>query len=245
MNDFPTLTQPRVAGNKPPKIKLISTILVAIIVLIIAGSVWYFAGNSNDNKPEKTFITTVDRGISVENRAIFDAKIETQKAEIAAAAAEGKRDISKILVLGNLYYAVGELGLAVEQYNDILSSNPTDVPALENLGQAQIEMQDYQGARDSWQKAIDLSPFETTYLRLADLINKFMPENKADVKIILEHAITNLGQTPDLMIKLGDWYADNGDFERAISHYEVALQLVPENEAAREQMELYRQQIKP
>ena len=94
-----------------------------------------------------------------------------------------------------------------------------------------------------WQKAIDLSPFETTYLRLADLINKYMPENKADVKIILEHAITNLGQTPDLMIKLGDWYADNGDFERAVSHYEVALQLVPENEAAREQMELYRAQV--
>ena len=138
--------------------------------------------------------------------------------------------LGDLLDLGNAYNTIGELAKAKEAYGRILVRNPNDAPALENLGTTLYLMQDYYGAEESWLAAAEISGSEPHILRLVDLINNHIPEHKAQVRDILEIAITHLGQTPGLLAALGEWYFEQGDFDRAVSHYEVALDVEPENE---------------
>lgn len=220
--------------------------VAAVFVLIVVG---FFAWRQtavwkDDVDPtQKNFLERVDRGLRPEDRAVFEKQIEDLRQEWETKRSEGTRDVNLLLRLGNAYYAIGELKRAAEQYQDILSTHPTDAPALENLGQTQLEMGDYLGAEMSWVKATDAYPNELTYIRLTDLINSYIPEHHARVKDALEHGIANLGQTYTMLILLGDWYASEDQYDRAVSHYEVALQL-SENEEARKQLEEYRRKLR-
>ncbi len=162
-----------------------------------------------------------------ENRARFDERIVALQAEIAG---KETQDIGLELQLGNAFYAIGELGKAVEQYDKILATHPTDAPSLENKGQALLEMGDANGALEEWGRAIASSPFEGTYLRMVDVLEEQFPERHDSVKILLEDAIATLGQSPALLIRLGKWHESKGELAEAISHYEIAVQLDPGNQ---------------
>jgi tetratricopeptide (TPR) repeat protein len=222
--------------------KAILTAVAAFILILIGFFAWRQSAAWKDGGSflGPQYLERVDRGMSAEDRAKFDGQILEMQATIEKQIQENKRDVSYILALGNLYYTIGELKLAEEQYRDILSTLPNDAPALENLGQVQLEKGDYEGAEESWLKAVSASPYELTYLRLADLIRERIPEHKDRLKPLLENAVANLGQTYALMIRLGDWYAADGQYDRAVSHYEVALQLEPDSPDARQQLEEYR-----
>jgi len=220
---------------------LIST-LVGLVVVAVTGWLLYRQVNPPAPVVEKpTLLTVVDRGISEEDLAIQRQKIADLEAQIAEKNAAGERDINLILQLGNLYYGIGELEKSVEQYNDILSTHPNDAPSLENRGQALLEMGDYVGALESWQQALAVNPYEVTYLRVADLITEHFPESQDQVRIVLENAITNLGQTAGLLKRLGEWYEANEMYDEAISHYKVALQLDPDDEWLKNQIDIVKQ----
>ncbi len=220
--------------------------VAAVFVLLLVGffawrqtAAWKESGEAQTN----SFLERVDRGMKEEDRAMFEGQIQKLQAELQEKQGKGERDVNLLLRLGNAYYTIGELAESAKYYRDILSTNPNDAPALENLGQTQLEMTDYAGAEASWRRALQSSPYELTYVRLVDLINERIPEHRPQVKEILEHGIVNLGQTYSFMIRLGDWYALQNDFERAVSHYEVAVQLNPESLDAKKQLEAYRVQL--
>lgn len=210
-------------------------VLAAVAVVLAVGGAW-FLRDRGFITPGPQLVTRVDRGISAEDMVLFDERIGKQEAMVA----EGERDITEILVLGNLYYSVGDLTKAAASYRDILSSHPNDAAAHENLGQTLIEMGDYPGAELELRAAANVSAYEPTYLKLADLIAEHFPERQREIQGILEAAIGNLGQTPGLLTRLGKWYADNGRLEEAISHYEVAHQLAPDDNAIEQEIERLR-----
>jgi len=214
----------------------IVTICIGLSVVAVVGWLLYKQMNPPPPAPpQQTIIPTVDRGLSEEDMAAQRQKITELEVQIAQAP---ERDISLILQLGNLHYGIGELAVAVENYDDILSTNPNDAPALENKGQAQLEMGDYIGALESWQKALAVSPFEVTYLRVANLIDEHFEGEEENVRLVLENGITNLGQTPGLLKRLGQWYESQGMYAEAISHYKVALQLDPDDAWLKDQIEI-------
>ena len=201
----------------------------AIIVLLVIGFLWY---RNEVDVPDEVgdgteFVTWVDRGLSEEIKVEFELRITTLEAAISS---NPERDISQLLQLGNLKYTYGDLQGAKEQYEDILFTHPKDAPALENLGQTLREMGDYEGAFARWRAALNISPYEVTYLKLADLIEEQFPERQDEIQTLLEEAIATLGQTPGLLKRLGEWYATNEQYDEAISHYKVAKQLDPDDE---------------
>ncbi|TAK03549.1 tetratricopeptide repeat protein [Patescibacteria group bacterium] len=208
-------------------------VIVSAAVVVIVGGLWAGKSWRATHPAAPALLELVDRGIDAENMAKFEERIAAQEAAVA----EGERDISELLVLGNLYYSVGDLKKAAAAYRDILSSNPNDSAAHENLAQALIEMGDYAGAEAQLRAAADVSAYEPTYLKLADLIDEHFPARRAEIQVILEAAIGNLGQTPGLLTRLGKWYADNGMLKEAISHYEVARQLAPDDQAIQAEIE--------
>lgn len=211
---------------------LAAAVLVIVVLGPIAWQKWY--GNHvvpSGGGGEGEFLMEVDRGIRPEDQPIFDARLATIQKNIAETEAAGKRDIHLYLQLGVAYYEVGKLGLATEQFLNILNTNPEDAPALENLGQARLEMKDYKGAEGYWRRAIAASPREDTYVRLANLLDDNFTGRDQEVRILLEQAVSALGQSTNLMIRLGNWYRDQGQLDEAISHYEVALTIAGGNKS--------------
>ncbi len=214
--------------------RLVASIL-ALVILSVLGILWWKSSDipvvpapSEDQGTDMSGLqTVVDRGIPAENRARFDERIASLQGEIAAKEAQ---DIGLELQLGNAFYAIGELGKAVEQYDKILATHPTDAPALENKGQALLEMGDANGALEVWGRAIAASPYEGTYLRMVTVLEEQLPERRDSVKTLLEDAIATLGQSPALLIRLGKWHESKGELAEAISHYEIAVQLDPGNQ---------------
>ncbi|NBS41416.1 tetratricopeptide repeat protein [bacterium] len=215
----------------------------ALAILILAAGwawrTWYAApvGPEPVEGSPQSIVKTVDRGMSEEQLQMFRDRIVTIEATVNDNEANGTRDISVILSLANLYYEMGELDTAATWYENILKTNPNDAPALENLGQDLIEQGDYSGAEAAWRKALDIEAYEPIYLKLADLIDERFPERTAQVQGVLETAIANLGQTPGLLTRLGQWYASQGKLDEAISHYEVAHQLAPKDESIAAELE--------
>jgi len=207
-------------------------VLAAIIIIAIVGSFWlqdYL--RYRDQGPvidETEFLTYVDRGLTEEAQIHWDSVIAELEASIASQGEEPS--LGDMLELGNAYNTVGKLAEAKEMYGQMLVRVPTDAPALENLGSTLYLMEDYFGAEGAWLAAAEISGSEPHILRLVTLINEHIPEHKAQVKDILEIAIDAVGQTPGFLAALGEWYFEQGEFNRAVSHYEVAVDLAPENE---------------
>lgn len=214
-------------------LKYVRILAAALVILILGGAyAWrQFKTSSPTSPPSPTSLTlTVDRGMSDVQLKTFTDRIADFEKQVADNEANGTRDVSVVLSLGNLYYEIGELGTAVTWYQNILDTNPNDPPALENMGQAQLEEGDFAGAEASWKHALNYEAYEPTYLKLVKLIIEHFPEQHDDVRVILENGVANLGQTPGLMTQLGEWYAAAGDYETAVSHYEVAKQLSPDDD---------------
>jgi len=219
---------------KLPKIHFRNVIfLLAVVFLICMGLIWKFNFLAFQKPAENSspqFLTYVDRGFKDEDRAALEQKISDLENQLAADQ-ELAKDISQWLILGNLKYQLGNLAEAVEIYQTkILANYPADGAALENLAQAEFEMGNYAAAELHWRAAVSVNPWEVTYIKLVDLIQNKFPERQAEIQGILEEAIANIGQTAGLVKRLGMWYEANENYERALSHYEVAKQLAPDDE---------------
>jgi tetratricopeptide (TPR) repeat protein len=214
-----------------PRLKYVLLGFAAVIVVVVGGLMFersWRLTHSGTATPQN-LVLHVDRGLSPADKAALQARIDAEVAAIAADDKAGTPDLTKVLLLGNYYYEIGDLDNAAKTYRSILATHPKDTPSYENLGQVQLEEGDYAGAEASWKAAVDISPYEPTYLKLVDLIDKHFPDQNASIETILESAIGNLGQTPGLLTRLGDWYAEKGNLQEAISHYEVAHQLAPDD----------------
>ncbi|MFA6131753.1 MAG: hypothetical protein WC702_01630 [Patescibacteria group bacterium] len=224
---------------KLPKITIKGVIfIIAVLVLAVSGLSWKLGLFNNEIivSPEDNFLYYIDRGFNEGDKATLEQKISELENKLATDS-ELAKDISQWLTLGNMKYQLGDLAAAKEIYETkILADHPADGAALENLGQTLFEMQDYEGAELRWRAAISVNPWEVTYLKLVDLIYNKFPDRQKEIQSILEEAIANLGQTPGLVRRLGDWYADNEQYDRALSHYKVVKQLSPDDETINEKI---------
>ena len=189
-----------------------------VVILVVVAAVLIFRPEANHESGVE-LRTFIDKGLTPEAQAEFDLRIATLKASIEASEEFNGHDH---LLLGNLYYQVGELELAKDAYEAILAQSPEDVGALENLGVALELMRDYEGAARAWTKALSLSGSVTTVIRLVDIIENSLPEQYDRVDDVLELAIKSLGQDEQLNGRLAKWYFGNGEYAEAQSHYEVA-----------------------
>lgn len=216
--------------------KTIITIL-SLVIVVGVGGFWLYESSSSSRVPEtakESISDVVDRGLQPEDQARLQAEADALLAEITTAEAEGNRDLTKRLELGNRYYELGQLTLANEQYQNILSTNPQDTPSMQNMGQSLLEMGAYADAADIWVESLNLVADEAIYLKLVDLIDEHLPSRVAKIPEILETAIGNLGQTSALMKRLGIWYLDQKRYPEAISHLEIASKLDPSDEGITE-----------
>jgi tetratricopeptide (TPR) repeat protein len=210
--------------------------ILAVLVLIICGLIWkfnprVFSTNNPDQGDKENLVTHVDRGLSEETKINFENRLSSLIDLVKIQETSGAAEIfNTYLKIGNTYYELGQLDLAQGYYEKILVTNPSDAAALENSGQNLYEMGDYSEAEKKWRAAVVVNPWEVTYIKIADLLSDKLPARQGEVQSLLEEAVASIGQTPGLLLRLGDWYVANGKYSEAISHYQVAKQLDSENQ---------------
>jgi len=227
---------------------MMKRLIVIFGALFVIGGVilaWFFESRPvvDNSGPKQNIVDVVDRGISAEDMPLFDEKIESVAKEIADKQQAGEEDISLYLRLGNAYYSAGQLAKAVEQYNLILKDHPQDAAALENKAQALSEAGDFEGAKVAWYAALAVDPREETYIKLSNFLLDKEPDSSKEVLRLLEEGVQNNGQTVGLMVALGNANRKIGDLELAVTYYDIATKLAPEDTSLKDELKIIQTEL--
>ena len=132
-----------------------------------------------------------------------------------------KRDLDKA---AEVYQKVAELAAAKED-------NPVNARALGNLGAISIQREDFAGANEWFQKAINLNPKDEILAYNVAEINF----NNNNVDLAIKYYKMAAEVKPDWSLphqKLGYSYLNKGDFASAVASFKKFLELEPEGEQA-------------
>lgn len=138
--------------------------------------------------------------------------------------------------LGNAYLDAGQLDLAIQEFQTVLSLDPSNANALNNLGIVWAQMGNYEKAVKSFNDSIALEPFNPNYVNNLGFL--FITQGCFEAAIpILEKA---LRINPDNYIayaNLGLAYLETNNRFRGCNCLELSVKLNPDYERG---VELYR-----
>ncbi len=124
-------------------------------------------------------------------------------------------------LLAYLYHIQGEFEAAIRQYHDAVRVEPRYLPTWIHLGQAQLEIDDVDGARESFENAISLS--ETNAAALSGLAGVASRQRNFDRSIeLIRSAIASEPEAKQLHYQLAMAYRQTGQREKA--REQLALQ---------------------
>lgn len=158
-----------------------------------------------------------------EARELFN----TQLAKTKDVLKNNPEDVSAWLDLAIRYRMVGDHEGAIEIWKYISALYPQDGITLHNLGEYYFHTaKDYPTAESYYMRAITAAPtMEQNYFDLADMYQYVYKQDTSAAADILKKGIQNV-EAPtniDIMIRLGQYYADGGDSKNARLSYGEAL----------------------
>ncbi len=147
--------------------------------------------------------------------------VEPAKQSYANAIALNESEFAWHYLLAYLYHIQGEFEAAIRQYHDAVRVEPRYLPAWVHLGQAQLEIDDVNGARESFESAISLS--ETSTPALSGLASVESRQGNFDRSIeLIRRAIASEPEAKQLHYQLAMAYRQAGQREKA--REQLALQ---------------------
>ena len=147
--------------------------------------------------------------------------VEPAKQSYANAIALYESEFAWHYLLAYLYHIQGEFEAAIRQYHDAVRVEPRYLPAWVHLGQAQLEIDDVNGARESFESAISLS--ETSTPALSGLASVESRQRNFDRSIeLIRRAIASEPEAKQLHYQLAMAYRQAGQREKA--REQLALQ---------------------
>ncbi len=202
----------------------IITVLIVIVLLLASFGV-YKAFPKSFNKYaglNTTMIVQMDEA----TRTLLKERIATTQASIDAAEEKGEKiSMNLYLIIAENNYMLGDLVTARETYEKYLTLNPISYVAHNSYAVVLERMGDYTKAETAFKSAIDGMKSEEYFRDYAEFLQAYFPERTSDYKAVLDDAFNNLGQTPWMMITLGDWDFSTGDCTQGRAHYDVAKTL--------------------
>ena len=132
--------------------------------------------------------------------------------------------------LGAIYFRNGRLTDAINQYRQLCQEYPDDTESYLILGYLYIANQEYQQAIDAFNNAITMHPdnFQNNseFAEIDELIKNSDIEGAIEA---LKSIFEQLGELPELYIKLSDLHYSAGNFGDAINCLKKASKLQPNN----------------
>lgn len=220
-----------------PSLKTRRHIIFGVALAVLFGALIYgFVTRNNALLPKETKSyegLTLEEDLQTNDvtQHYFDHRISVGEAAIEAREAAGQENMNIVFAVANDADFIGDLVRGREGYEAFLQLNPISYVAWSNYGSVLDRMGDTEGADEAYWQALNLNASAGQF----DKYVRFLERNNADgvyderLKEIYELSITVLGQEVWNMKGLAEWYLGQGDCEEAVDHYEVALQLAPDD----------------
>lgn len=216
--------------------QLVGLVVGAIIVVVGGYGIWLL---TNPADPYKGLVTERPIELDESTREYFEQRLATTMAAIEAAESRGEEvDLNLYLSAASDAHSLGHLATAREMLEKQLAGNPINYVAWNNYALVLEAMEDYENADEAYRKTIEIQAGVPKYYEdYADFLLEHYPERRDELKALYEDDLARRDQTVWNMTGLGDWYAEGGECDKAVDHYEVAVVLDPENQALKDDME--------
>jgi tetratricopeptide (TPR) repeat protein len=127
-----------------------------------------------------------------------------------------------------IYFKDAKLNETVRQYELLTTEHPEDISSLVLLGFLYIADRQYERATDTFNMAIIAHPDNFNEDNYEEQCGQFVTEQQFEEAIeVVQKTLEQIGEMPDLYVKMGDILSQAGKINEAISHYEKAISLQP------------------
>ena len=127
----------------------------------------------------------------------------------------------------------GDMNKELEVGKKMVEKYPESARALDNLANFYDDNNKEEKAREHWKKALELNPdFVPAIASLGTSYLFESPKDKGQAKKYFERLVETAPNSPRSHILMGDYYRDQDQLEQALSSYEKAASLDPENDNA-------------
>jgi tetratricopeptide (TPR) repeat protein len=217
--------------------QIIAAVILMVLILIVAviglamqrGALSFAGGKPSFNLSAMTNPRpSLDRRVSfpadftAEMKSKFNADIEKLKARIETK----NTDIPAWLDLAIYYRMIGDTAAAVEIWEYVAATYPTESVALHNLGEHYFHSEnDYPKAEEYYRRSITVQPNLTqNYTDLYEMYRYVYKQDTASATDILLEGITKVGpvEAIDLKVTLARHYVEKGDTVSARKYFTEA-----------------------
>lgn len=154
------------------------------------------------------------------NKKVFVEKIEELKKK-------SSRDQIYYLELGNEYLNLGEIELAVENYEKSVEIKRFDTNLI-NLGNAYFSNKEYKKAEGIYLEIIEKYPIKVeVYSQLLELYKIDWEGRKYSPEYAIDAGLANNPDNFNLLVLGGEYYRSIGDKTKALDYYNKALAIDP------------------
>lgn len=220
-------------------------IVFSIALLVLLGTALYgflqhpgMIPRDKNEIPEKDLVQTAEVAIPQELRNTYEQRIAVSEAAYAAREDAGQYDELLAFAIGSDADIIGDLAKARKYYEAYFQVNPVNFTVMLDYARVLANMGDLERAGETYRHLIEIVPTEQHLNRYARFLENNYQDGSHDKELreLYEAALDHLGQQEWILLGLGQWYERNDDCKAAIDHYEVALQLNPENEHTQEDL---------
>ncbi|MBU4315188.1 tetratricopeptide repeat protein [Patescibacteria group bacterium] len=193
--------------------------ILATIVIVVAGGYWIY----NTTNPYRGLVTHMDVQSDPETVVTLQQQLSQALSSISASKqADQRPDLNLYEIAGLNAYYLGDLAQAREIYEEYFTYNSINPAAWSTYGNILYHMEDWVNAESAYRTALQLAPMEEFYRDLIQVVSRD-ESRTSEVEAILFEYIDTIGQTQWAMVQLGTWYAQDGQCQKALDHYNVAL----------------------
>jgi len=211
--------------------------IFVILILIIVIAIFSFFYFKNRNTFIKEDIFSLPKGTVL-------TEAQKQKFEEAKAILEDDPSNAEALIkIAQVKYDIYDLEGSKKVYLKALEFKPDDLLILNNLADIYNQLKDYENAEKILLKLTETSPgWINGFRELKTLYRFHLKEKYPQIEGILLKGLEGnkelYGEAPvDFYAMLATFYKDTGQKEKAIPYYEKVLELDPNNEGAKIDLE--------
>ncbi|MDD4761429.1 MAG: tetratricopeptide repeat protein [Candidatus Pacebacteria bacterium] len=117
--------------------------------------------------------------------------------------------------------------------------NDTNSSVYYNLGNLYgMYLKNNVEGEENFKRALELEKGETSfYINFADFYRNFYIEKKAEAEAVIQEGLKNMPNDGSLLVYAGGYYEELGDKEKALLYYKKALDLDPDNQELKNEIE--------
>lgn len=216
-----------------------SFLMLFVGVLLTVGAVVYLVIRPADVvvTPPVERLSEIEVNIPDDKRAKYEAQVIEYTAEITTKEAAGTYALDSYFLRGIVYQRLGKLALAYSDLQIVVAGDPGNETAWNNLGDIVMDMGDVMAAEEYYKNAIAQDPSEVAYNKLYRYYTEYRKADRDSViPELLKQALVDNPNAASFYVKLGRWYVEHGDKDKALSAYRQAAVLSPDSEAIKQEL---------